>query len=262
MKIALILSAAAMLAASASLAEKNPSRKVRLNDAAHNNAPIAAKTIKASDAPLLADSAKTPKELWQMPDNFVVKLPDGQHLTIADARKLMKPSDDHAEMDMLRLQSVVSQRATALQQTTEPLNKANEAQAAVARNLGSGGGKPPVTPAPEVEQAPQEQRAPEALPETADLTSTLDGIWFGNIMSGSGSAQSTVAITITRVGPNIIKITSDSKRLPEVTVPLQSTPQGQITARLGDTAILYEPRRNPPTLEVNFRQYIEWLGIR
>jgi hypothetical protein len=117
----------------------------------------------------------------------------------------------------------------------------------------------PIIPADAI--AATKKKKASAVPK-ADLATTLAGDWRGEITSGAGGPQSNVGLTITRAGPNLIKITSESKRLPEVTVPLQRVPEGRIIARSGDTIIFYDAPRNPPVLEVTYRGNIAWRGTR
>jgi hypothetical protein len=95
-----------------------------------------------------------------------------------------------------------------------------------------------------------------------DLATTLEGTWFGDVISDSkGSSRSDVTIMIKRTGPNTITITSDYPRLPVVQVPLERA-MDAILASSGDTVILYESTKTPPQLSVTFQGEVAWSGTR
>ena len=106
-------------------------------------------------------------------------------------------------------------------------------------------------------------KAPSAQPtRKPDLADMLAGTWRGNVTSDSrGSSRSDVTLTLTRVGVNQVRITSDYPRLPVVTVPIERVMQS-IMAASGNTVFLYDMTRQPPRLDVSFNSEVSWAGSR
>ncbi|MEP6968414.1 MAG: hypothetical protein ABI906_10070, partial [Pseudomonadota bacterium] len=99
-------------------------------------------------------------------------------------------------------------------------------------------------------------------PRAPDLGDEVAGSYFGEVTSDSkGSSQSDVAVTITRVAKNSVRIESDYKRLPTVTVPL-SRAMDKIIAASGNTTFYYDTARSPPHLDVTFESEVAWSGER
>lgn len=95
-----------------------------------------------------------------------------------------------------------------------------------------------------------------------DLGDAVAGSYFGDVTSDSkGSSQSDVAVTVTRVAKNTVRIESDYKRLPTVTVPL-SRATDKIIAASGNTTFYYDTARSPPHLDVTFESEVAWSGER
>src|SRR5438445_2174964 len=73
---------------------------------------------------------------------------------------------------------------------------------------------PPLRPAP----APSE--VPPHLPDLGDVA---QGTYMGDVIADShGASKSHVTVTVTRIGSNLVRMTSDYARLPTVAVPLPS----------------------------------------
>lgn len=93
-----------------------------------------------------------------------------------------------------------------------------------------------------------------------DLADAVAGTYAGDVISDSkGSSKSGVTLTITRAGPNTIKITSDYPRLPVVGVQLTAA-MSSIVDRDGDTAFAYD--RKTGKLDVSFHNEVSWSGAR
>ena len=75
------------------------------------------------------------------------------------------------------------------------------------------------------------------------------------------SSQSNVTLTVTRVGVNLVKVTSDYDRLPVVTVPLTRA-MGRILQARGDSVFLLDPTKEPTSLDVTFNGEVSWSGTR
>jgi hypothetical protein len=95
-----------------------------------------------------------------------------------------------------------------------------------------------------------------------DLADAVQGTYFGDVISDSqGSSKSDVTVTVTRTGRNLVQITSDYSRLPEVSVHLTSA-MGRILNGRGDTTFLYDRSKSPPHLDVSFHDEVSWSGER
>jgi hypothetical protein len=104
-------------------------------------------------------------------------------------------------------------------------------------------------------QSPAPKRKP-------DLGDAAQGVYSGDVISDSqGSSQSNVTLTVTRVGPNLVKVTSDYERLPVVTVPLTRA-MGRILQARGDSVFLLDPTKAPTSLDVTFNGEVSWSGTK
>ena len=91
-----------------------------------------------------------------------------------------------------------------------------------------------------------------------DLADAVAGAYHGDVISDSqGSGRQDVSLTLTRVGPNTVGISSDYSRLPAVTVRLERA-MSQIVNRGGTTAFVY----NGGKLDVSFNNEVSWSGRR
>jgi hypothetical protein len=66
-------------------------------------------------------------------------------------------------------------------------------------------------------------------------------------------------LTVTRVGPNLVKVNSDYGRLPEITVPLERA-MDKIVQSKGDSVFLFDPAKHPNHLDVSFKNEVSWSG--
>ena len=100
---------------------------------------------------------------------------------------------------------------------------------------------------------------PERKPDLGDAAA---GTYYGDVISDSkGSSRSGVTLTVTRVGKNLVSVTSDYPRLPQVTVPLEKA-MDKILAASGDTTFLLDPSKSPPGLDVSFHNEVSWSGAK
>ncbi len=101
------------------------------------------------------------------------------------------------------------------------------------------------------------QAQPQRKPDLADAVA---GTYHGDVISDSkGSSRSDVTLTVTRTGPNTVSVTSDYKRLPQITVPL-TTAMSTIQQARGDSVFLYD--RTKKSLDVSFLNEVSWSGTR
>lgn len=95
-----------------------------------------------------------------------------------------------------------------------------------------------------------------------DLGDVAAGTYYGDVISDSkGSSRSGVTLTVTRVGRNLVSVSSDYARLPKVTVPLEKA-MDKILAASGDTTFLLDPSKSPPGLDVSFHNEVSWSGVK
>lgn len=104
-----------------------------------------------------------------------------------------------------------------------------------------------------------EGESPERKP---DLGDTAQGVYFGDVISDSqGSSKSGVTLTVTRIGVNRARITSDYARLPTVEVAL-TIAMDRILNDGGETVFLLDPSKSPAQLDVSFLNEVSWSGTR
>ena len=112
---------------------------------------------------------------------------------------------------------------------------------------------PPLRPAP----APSE--VPPHLPDLGDVA---QGTYMGDVIADShGASKSHVTVTVTRIGSNLVRITSDYARLPTVDVPLTSA-MDKIVQAQGNTVFLLDRFQRPARLDVSFLNEVSWAGTK
>ena len=112
---------------------------------------------------------------------------------------------------------------------------------------------------PVVVHAKSPTQRPERKPDLGDV---MEGTYHGDVTSDSrGSSRDDVTLTLTRVGVNQVRITSNYARLPVVTVRIERAMQSIVDAG-GTTSFAYDTAKRPPTLDVSFNNEVSWAGIR
>lgn len=100
----------------------------------------------------------------------------------------------------------------------------------------------------------------ESVARKPDLADAVAGEYFGNVISDSkGSSRNDVALTVTKIGKNRIRVTSDYARLPTVEVALEKAMDKIINAG-GSTVFLFDSQRNPSKLDISFLSEVSWSG--
>ncbi len=95
-----------------------------------------------------------------------------------------------------------------------------------------------------------------------DLGDAAEGSYQGDVISDSkGSSRSGVTLTVTRIGKNLVRVTSDYPRLPVVEVPL-TLAMGKILQARGDSVFLLDRSQTPAKLDVSFFNEVSWSGLR
>src|SRR5262249_40833105 len=90
-----------------------------------------------------------------------------------------------------------------------------------------------------------------STPAHVDLADLASGVYYGGVASDAkGSSRSDVTVTVTKLSPRRVRITSDYERLGTVEVELTRVGDG-IQGVGGDTTFLLEPTKQPPTLSYN-----------
>jgi len=124
---------------------------------------------------------------------------------------------------------------------------------------------PPVSPPPSQPVSPPLRPAPapsEVPAHVSDLGDVAQGTYLGDVISDSrGSSQSHVTVMVTRIGRNLVRMTSDYARLPTVDVPLTSA-MDKIVQAQGDTVFLLDRSQRPARLDVSFLNEVSWAGIK
>ena len=101
-----------------------------------------------------------------------------------------------------------------------------------------------------------------------DLADTAAGLYHGDVISDArGSSRSDVTISVDKVGPNTVRVTSDYERLPEFTTRLTRAMQtiqntGQNTDSTPQLQVfLLDLSKRPRTLMVTVDD-ASWAGTR
>ena len=98
--------------------------------------------------------------------------------------------------------------------------------------------------------------SPQRQPDLADVA---QGTYFGDVTSDSkGSSRSDV--TVTRIGKNRVRITSDRARLPPVDVPLTRA-MDKILSASGPTAFFRDRSKTPMRLDIGFIDEVSWACL-
>ena len=104
--------------------------------------------------------------------------------------------------------------------------------------------------------------ADEAPKRKPDLGDAAEGTYEGDVISDSkGSSRSGVSLTVTRIGKNLVRVSSDYPRLPVVEVPL-TLAMGKILQARGDSVFLLDRAHSPHKLDVSFQNEVSWSGLR
>ena len=93
-----------------------------------------------------------------------------------------------------------------------------------------------------------------------DLGDAAEGVYGGDVISDSqGSSKSGVTLTVTRIGKNLVRVSSDYARLPVIEVALTQA-MGKILQARGDSVFLLDRSQSPARLDVSFRNEVSWSG--
>ena len=114
-------------------------------------------------------------------------------------------------------------------------------------------------PAPTAAPTPVPKSTPTRKPDLADFVA---GEYFGDVISDSrGSSRTGVSLTLTRVGPNRVQITSDYPRLPTVEVVIMQAMQSIIAAE-GNNVFVIDRAKDASRLGVTFNHEVSWSGSK
>jgi hypothetical protein len=103
--------------------------------------------------------------------------------------------------------------------------------------------------------------ATAAPPPKIDLANTAAGIYRGDVISDAGGSSKTkVEITVAKVGPNKVRVTSSYNRLPTFEVDLTKA-QNSIQQASGDIVFLLDLAKKPNSLQVTVDN-ASWSGVR
>ena len=105
-------------------------------------------------------------------------------------------------------------------------------------------------------------QAPASAQRKPDLGDVAEGRYAGDVISDSkGSSHDGVTFTLTRVGANRVRITSDYSRLPVVEVT-RTRAIDKIVPGRGNTAFVYDWAKKPARLDVSFNNEVSWSGTK
>lgn len=94
-----------------------------------------------------------------------------------------------------------------------------------------------------------------------DLADSVQGTYYGDVISDSrGASQSDVTITVKKIAPNIVSVSSSYARLPTFTVRLTRAMQ-TIQQASGDNVFLVDQSKSPWTLDVTVDE-ASWSGTK
>jgi len=94
------------------------------------------------------------------------------------------------------------------------------------------------------------QAAPAHPKPRPDLADVVQGVYDGSVISDSrGASRSDVQLTVTKVSPNLVQVTSDYSRLPTFQVRLTRVMQ-TIQNAGGSAVFLLDVSKSPPKLDV------------
>ena len=95
----------------------------------------------------------------------------------------------------------------------------------------------------------------------ADLADVAQGSYFGDVISDArGSSRSDVRISVAKIGPNKVRVTSDYPRLPAFTASLTRA-MSTIQNISGAEVFLLDTSKSPPTLMVTVAD-ASWSGTK
>lgn len=98
-------------------------------------------------------------------------------------------------------------------------------------------------------------------PPRADLADAAQGTYFGDVISDArGSSRSNVRVTVTKIGPNRVRITSDYRRLPPFEARLTRA-MDTIQNVGGLEVFLLDGSRSPASLHITVDD-ASWAGTR
>ncbi|MDB5670843.1 MAG: putative secreted protein [Alphaproteobacteria bacterium] len=94
----------------------------------------------------------------------------------------------------------------------------------------------------------------------ADPADVAQGTYFGDVISDArGSPRSDVRITVTKIGPNRVRISSDYSRVPDFSVTLSQTMNTILNNGTGNEVFLLDLSKTPPALDVTVDD-ASWSG--
>ncbi|MDQ8754876.1 hypothetical protein RCO27_01420 [Sphingosinicella sp. LHD-64] len=85
-------------------------------------------------------------------------------------------------------------------------------------------------------------------PDGQDIADRVAGTYYGDVISDArGSSRSGVTITVTRVGANLVEVSSDYARIPTVRIPIERAMSAIVQAN-GDHVFLIDEGGDPDGL--------------
>jgi hypothetical protein len=101
--------------------------------------------------------------------------------------------------------------------------------------------------------------APAAAQPKQDIATLVAGTYSGAVIADTrGGSQSDVSITVTRVGKNLVSVSSDYPRIPTVQIAITRASDAIIAARPGN-GFLIELGKDPRRLDLSI-DGATWMG--
>lgn len=118
----------------------------------------------------------------------------------------------------------------------------------------------PTPPGPTQTAAPA--TPPPPAPRPAELADLVAGRYFGNVIADSrGPSRSDITVTITKLDPRTVRVTSDYPRLGSTDIPLTRNGNSILNAG-GDTPFIVDLGQQPPTLTFDPGSSVAYRGTR
>ncbi len=109
--------------------------------------------------------------------------------------------------------------------------------------------------------APAQRAGGAVTAARADLAHMASGTYFGDVISDArGASRSSVRVTVTRAGPNLVRVVSDHPRLPPFTARLGRA-MDSLQNVGGDSVFLLDLSKSPRTLMVTIDD-ASWAGVK
>jgi hypothetical protein len=124
------------------------------------------------------------------------------------------------------------------------------------------GDEPPTEAVMPARDTPLHQDAPAPKPAESDLAALIAGTYSGDVVSDSlGSSRRGITVTVMQLGTNKVRVTSPYERIGTVEIEVHRI-GSQVFNTGGDSVLIVELGKNPPTLSLTPRGELAFNGVR